>query len=240
MKSIRFAATLLLAVSINVWAAAPAAPTAPAAAGLKGQVVEVIDVDAYTYLRLKTADGETWAAVNKAPVKVGQAVTIENPAVMTNFESKTLKRTFPKIVFGSLAGSGSAATGTGGMGATMGHGASVDAKAVSDVKVAKATGPNAKTVAEVVAQSAALKDKPVVVHGKVVKYTPDIMQKNWIHLRDGTGTDKNQNNDILVTTKGKAKVGDVVTVQGTVRTDRDIGAGYVYKVMIEDATLQAK
>jgi hypothetical protein len=242
MKFFRIAA-LLLFVSINAWAAPGTAAAPTAGATVTGQVLEVTEVDAYTYLRLKTSDGETWAAVGKAPVKVGQTVTIEGASVMTNFESKTLKKTFPKIVFGSLAGTGA---GMPGMGAGMtggssmaGHGA--DSKtAVGDVKVAKATGANAKTIAEIVAQASSLKDKPVLVRGKVVKYNPGIMQKNWIHLRDGTGTDKDKNNDILVTTAAQAKVGDVVTVKGTVRTDRDIGAGYVYKVMVEDATLQAK
>ena len=70
---------------------------------LNGKVLEAKDVDSYTYLRLKTKDGEIWAAVNRTPVKVGADVTIQNPAVMNNFESKTLKKTFDKIVFGTIA-----------------------------------------------------------------------------------------------------------------------------------------
>ena len=54
-------------------------------------------------MRLKTADGETWAAVLKAPVKKGDEVTVVNAAPMDGFESKTLKRTFDRIVFGNLA-----------------------------------------------------------------------------------------------------------------------------------------
>jgi hypothetical protein len=72
----------------------------------------------------------------------------------------------------------------------------------------------------------------------VVKYNAGIMGKNWLHLRDGTGSDADSSNDILVTTSQTAKVSDVVTVKGIVRTDKDFGAGYVYKVLIEDATLQ--
>jgi hypothetical protein len=34
-------------------------------------------------------------------------------------------------------------------------------------------------------------------------------------------------------------VGEVVTVAGVVRNDKDFGSGYTYKVMIEDATLKA-
>ena len=108
---------------------------------------------------------------------------------------------------------------------------------LGDVRVPKATGANAKTVEEIVTQRAQLKDKPVEVRGKVVKFNAAIMGKNWLHLRDGTGAEAKGSNDILVTTQGQAKPGDVVTVRGTVRTDKDFGSGYAYDVMIEDATI---
>ena len=78
----------------------------------------------------------------------------------------------------------------------------------------------------------------MVVSGKVVKYNPAIMGKNWIHLRDGSGHAAKETNDILVTTAAQANVGDVVTVSGIVRTNKDFGSGYTYKVLIEDATLK--
>jgi hypothetical protein len=83
-----------------------------------------------------------------------------------------------------------------------------------------------------------LKNKPVVVRGKVVKYTPDVMGKNWIHLRDGTGSAADSTNDVLVTSKASTKIGDVVVARGTVRTDVDFGSGYSYKVLVDEATLQ--
>jgi hypothetical protein len=115
-----------------------------------------------------------------------------------------------------------------------GFGKAVD---VGDVKVAKATGADAKTVAEIVGNRATLKDKNVVVRGKVVKFTPAVMGKNWVHVQDGSGSAKDQTNDVLVTTMGETKVGDVVLIKGTVKTDVDLGSGYSYKVLVENATL---
>jgi hypothetical protein len=217
------------------WSAEQPALVPPAV--LKGEVVEVKDVESYTYLRLKTADGEVWAAVGKAPLKKGARVTIENVMVMNNFESKALKRKFDKIVFGSLAGAGEKAAGAGGEMAAA-HSGAPKAAFVGDVKVARASGPDARTVAEVVTKAADLKDKTVLVRGKVVKFTASIMGKNWIHLRDGSGSAIDKTDDVLVTTLDQAKVGDVVLVKGLVRTDKDFGAGYAYKVLIEEATLQ--
>ena len=70
---------------------------------IKGEVLETFDVTRYTYIRLQSDAGEElWAAVLKTPLEVGQPVEIVQSVVMKNFESKTLKRTFPSIIFGML------------------------------------------------------------------------------------------------------------------------------------------
>jgi hypothetical protein len=218
-------------------------------ATLTGKVLEVKDVDSYTYLRLQTRDGELWAAVNKSVVKVGETVTIFDPAMMVNFESKALKKTFDKIVFGTLPAINAPAAQAAPAAAP--HGTSTDMAAmhasmaktsatapdVAKIKVAKAKGSDARTVAEVATQGAALKGKPVTVHAQVVKFTPDVMGKNWVHLRDGSGSAADGSNDILVTTKDDTKIGDVVLAKGTVQTDKNFGSGYSYKVLVEDAKL---
>ncbi len=217
-----------------VWAVEPGAPSPGPGATVKGEVVEVKDVESYTYLRLKTKDGETWAAVAKAAIKPGAKVTVENVTVMNNFESKSLKKTFPTILFGNLAGAGLAANTGGDLNSP--HAGIAKSADIGDVRVGKATGANARTVAEISTKAKELKDKPVLVKGKVVKYNPGIMGKNWIHLRDGTGAEGS--NDLLVTTSQETRLGDIITIKGTVRVDKDFGAGYAYKVLVEDATLQ--
>jgi len=232
---------LVAALSVHVaWAAGGNAP--PAVAPLKGEVLEVRDADPYTYLRLKTAKGETWAAVGKAPVKKGDQVTINDPAVMQNFKSKSLNRTFDAIVFGSLAGAPAPAMAAGSphAGVDLGqlHAGVPKAPDVGAVKVPKAQGADARTVAEVNVDRVALKDKPVAIRAKVVKVTAGVMGKNWIHLRDGSGAAADNSHDILVTSKDEPKVGDVVVARGTVRTDVNLGSGYAYKVLVEDVSFQ--
>ena len=226
-------------LAICLLATASFALAAPPPTAVKGTVLEVKDVESYTYLRLKTDTGITWAAVSRAPVSKGASVKLENVMVMRDFESKTLRKTFPEILFGTLAGVGAAQAASTSLPA--GHPPMTAAKAGVDAPVApvaKAVGANARTVAEIVKQSAKLKDKPVLVRGKVVKYNAGIMGKNWVHLRDGSGSEADGSNDILVTTTQAAKVSDVVSVQGVVRTNKDFGAGYVYAVLIEDAKLK--
>ena len=227
----------ILIVLIAPFASAADRPSAPAQAAaptvFTGEVLEVQQVESYTYLRLKMRDGETWAAINRAPVAKGAVVTIENAMVVNNFESRVMKKTFQTIVFGNLAGTNPHA------GMAKPADASV-APVAPDAKVAKASGPNAKTVAEIITQAANLKDKTVLVRGKVVKYNAGIMGRNWIHLRDGSGSAAAKTNDVLITSLNAVKVGDVVTAKGIVRTDKDFGSGYIYKVIVEEASFEAR
>ena len=112
------------------------------------------------------------------------------------------------------------------------------ADAVIDVSVPRAGGPDGRTVAEVITARTELKDKTVAVRARVVKFNSAIMGKNWLHVRDGSGSASDNTNDLLVTSSQPAKVGDILTMRGTVRTDKDFGYGYFYGVLVEDATWQ--
>ena len=97
--------------------------------------------------------------------------------------------------------------------------------------IARADG--GKTVAEVYAEKDGLADATVVVRGKVVKTNAEIMGKNWLHVRDGSGEEGT--NDLTVTTSGALpNVGDTVVVTGKVSLNKDFGMGYQYPVIIED------
>lgn len=76
---------------------------------IKGKVLETMNAGGYTYLQLDSNQGKVWVAVPETKVEKGKEVTASPGMVMTNFESKTLKKTFDTIIFSSgLAGSGSA------------------------------------------------------------------------------------------------------------------------------------
>jgi len=98
--------------------------------------------------------------------------------------------------------------------------------------IAKADG--GKTVAEVFAEKDQLGGQTVVVRGKVVKTNANIMGKNWLHVRDGSGAEGA--NDLTVTTAAELpQVGDTVVVTGPVTLNKDFGMGYAYDVIVEDA-----
>jgi hypothetical protein len=221
--------------------AAPPATSAaqPAAEALTGKILETMDSGGYTYMHIQKKNGDKiWVAVTVTPVKVGSQISFKGGAEMTNFESKTLKRTFEKIVFADGVISTPQAKGKEiDKGASLGSKGAVAGKDAK-ISVSKAAGANAYTVKEIFSDSAKLNKKKVMVKGKVVKVSAQIMGKNWIHIQDGTGTATAKNHDLVATSKESVDVGDVVTVSGTLAKDKDFGGGYKYAVIIEDATVK--
>jgi hypothetical protein len=83
----------------------PPPPSDPSAVHLVGSVIETMNASEYTYMRIRPASGvETWAAVPKTRVAVGDIVTVNQSLVMDGFESPSLKRTFDHLVMGMMVG----------------------------------------------------------------------------------------------------------------------------------------
>ncbi len=224
---------------------------------LTGKVIDTIDVPNYTYLHLDTGSAKVWAAVPKSQVDKGSTVTVANAMKMEQFRSKTLKRTFNVIYFGSLGGS-AANTGSGdlppghpsiGSGSMMaggampgampqGHpqvGGTADPAPENLPKVDKAKGKNGERIANVFAARDKLAGKLIRVRGVVVKVTPGVQGKTFLHLRDGSGDASKHDNDLAATTQAVPKQGDVVTLEGTLGKNVDIGIGYHYPALLQDA-----
>jgi uncharacterized cupredoxin-like copper-binding protein len=224
--------------------AASAAAAAQEAPTVTGPVLETMNASNYTYVRVKTDAGDVWAASGEFQVAVGDRLTLALEMPMQNFHSETLNRDFPLIYFTTRIGREGeplpampAMMSAHGRSAGPSGGASPQAPQVNEpIQPA----PGGTTVAAIWAGRKALAGKTVTVRGKVVKFNGGILGRNWIHLQDGTGAAADGTNDLLVTSDAAAKVGDIITVTGTVAIDKDFTAGYAYAVMIESAKIESK
>jgi len=140
------------------------------------------------------------------------------------------------VSIGALAAGG--AVSASGDAAGGGSGGTKAPDTTGQIKVEKAKGSDAYTVSETYENAGKLEKKTVIVRGKVVKVSKGIMGKNWVHLRDGSGDSGKGTNNLVVTTQDLPKVGDVVTAKGILYKDKDFGAGYKYKVIVEEATVK--
>ncbi|UCD66226.1 MAG: DNA-binding protein [Deltaproteobacteria bacterium] len=233
------------------------APPAP----VTGKVLETMNASGYTYLNVETDTGTKWIAVNQTAVEVGEEVTFMDGMVMQNFFSKSLDRTFPEIVFSSgLVGKGAAPpvmppqgsgaesfsqalTSEGGSAPATGAGMMTGSKKAvvpfAEINVEKAPGENSYSVGEIFSKAAELNGKTVVVRGKVMKVSPRIMGRNWIHLQDGTGSPDENTHDLVVTTSQDPEADwDIITMEGVLTANKDFGSGYSYVVIIEEANIK--
>ena len=94
-----------------------------------------------------------------------------------------------------------------------------------------------KDIAYVHANKGDLAGQAITLRVTVVKYNADILGWNFLHVQDGSGDAAAGDNDLIVTTKADAAVGETVLLNGTVVLDKDYGAGYSYPVLLEDASL---
>ena len=205
-----------------------------AADELSGKVIETMNSGGYTYALIEKGDKKIWVAVPQTKITKGQTVTFLPGNEMVNFPSKTLNRTFDKIIF-----SGGVAEGGPSQGDSTSSGSKGAVSAPAEkVKVEKASGADAYTVEEIYKNAQGLDKKKVSVKGKIVKVSSGIMNMNWLHLQDGSGDPKKGSHDLVVTTAESAEVGSIVTATGTIARDKDFGSNYKYKVIMEKASLK--
>lgn len=192
-------------------------------------VKEVLNATAYTYLLVAESDKEYWIAIPLTEVKVGKTYNYEGGMEMKKFESKDLKRTFesvffverlidpnpPKVIETATIPPKVSTTTQLSKGITLANGAI----SVHDLFLGKDKWAG----------------KTVILTGKVVKFMPQIMSKNWVHLQDGSSY--NGFNDITINTLAKVKENEIVTLKGIVVLNKDLGSGYKYDILIEDAVL---
>jgi len=92
------------------------------------------------------------------------------------------------------------------------------------------------SVEELIKNKEKYKNQTVRLKGEVTKYNPDIMNINWIHIKDGTSF--NGKSDVTATSNTEVKLGDTISIEGKVTLDKNFGSGYVYPILIENATIK--
>jgi hypothetical protein len=207
-----------------------------------GTVAETMNSGGYTYARLHgSAKDDVWVAAPQFDARVGEQISVSLDMPMQGFESRTLNRTFPLLYFvAEVARNGNALTGrqqAAPLPLASSHGAMAAAPPETRT-VAKMDPPSGGlSVADVFAKRNTLSGKPVTVRGTVVKFNGGILDRNWIHIQDGSGSASARDNDLTITSDTPVKVGDVITASGVLGLNRDFGAGYAYDAIIEKASI---
>jgi uncharacterized protein YcfL len=176
----------------------------------KVTIEEIIQANAYTYLRVTEDDKE-------------------DSMLMNNFHSQDLNRDFESVWFVQTV-SPQPITANPMMGSQSPH-SNVKPEADESISIEPVAG--GITIAQLFDNRADYDGKQVKIKGKVVKVNNGIMGRNWVHIQDGTGDENNY--DLTLTTDDNVQVGQIVVVEGYVTLNKDFGSGYKYDIILEDS-----
>ena len=232
MKNLLFVSLMILVFGVSACKKAEE-PAKPLPAGMHSvKVLEAMDASTYTILHVQENDKDYWMAAPQFKTQKGETLYYMTAMEMKNFEVKSLKRTFESISFVEKIANSPEGPVPPGSAQASPH-AGVQSVQKENVSIEPLKGGT--SVEQVYTLKEKLAGKTIKVKGKVTKYNANIMGKNWIHIQDGTGT--NETADLLITSTEEVSVGQVIVVEGTVAINKDFGAGYSYKVLLENGKI---
>ena len=192
------------------------------------KVKAVEQVENYTYLLVKGRGPAYWIAVSSTEITPGESITYEGGMLMEDFHSEELNRTFEKVLFlDALEGSQPPAMD---MMPGTSHGSALK---VSKMDISVDAEEGTISIAELYADPDSFDGKRIRVKGEVVKFNAAIMERNWIHIQDGSEFDGRY--DLTITSQESFEVGQVLTLEGVLAINKDFGYGYSYEILIEEA-----
>ena len=197
-------------------------------------VEEVLNTEKYSYLNVSENEEKFWVAISKREVAVGDTYYYKGGLMKQNFFSKEFNRVFETVYLVSNIWK----KPKGGMEGSALEQATANISApesLPDIKVGEIEhAEGAMKLADLFSKKELHDGQPVKITGKVVKVNPMIMNRNWLHIQDGSG----EGLDLTVTTTENIPLGHVVTLEGTIELDKDFGAGYRYDIIMEGAVLR--
>lgn len=198
-----------------------------------GKIIEHIQSGGYSYLQLKEKKDIIWVAVPKTDLKKGEVITVTEQMWMKNFESKTLNKTFDKILFATYKNNRYSQNDVRKAEDIQFPSLASVLKIPKEEKVVLTDALKINSVKELKSKKSELKDKTIQLNGKVTKILRGIMKTSWVHV-----SDKNGDSIIFRAKKEELAVGDNIVATGILHTDVDYGYGYTYETIVTSSNFK--
>ncbi|PNQ72864.1 hypothetical protein C1T31_10195 [Hanstruepera neustonica] len=199
-------------------------------------VNKTLPTDKYIYMNVTENGRSFWIATRNQDVTIGETYFYKDALLKTNFESKEYQKTFDTIYLVSnivpkVHGGNSSMNTADNFKTHTNHDHSAPASTSENTPTTPQKGT--VSIADVVNNVEQYENQVVEITGKIVKVNPNIMDRNWYHLQDGTQDDY----DFVVTSNTYIPEGHTVTVKAVVHRDVDFGAGYRYDLILENGEI---
>lgn len=217
-----------------------AAPQSASKDWLEGSVTEVIDAGDYRYLCVTSGRESVWMATSLSDLSVGDDIEYQEGLLMSDFESPTLHRTFPRILFvDHIRVTGRTVTPIRRVGGLPSGHPVVPQSTRSALRrlpvppQGSLPSPDGTVPLDrIVENQREFSGKKVRVVGFVTKINRQILGQNWVHLEDERGS------ELIVTTSVDPGPGAVVLAEGTLVLGKTFKTGYFVPLLLEAETVK--
>ena len=197
-------------------------------------VNEVLPATRYVYLNVTEGESKFWVATRKQEVKKGETYFYRGGLLKTNFESKEYNKVFDTIYLISNLVSKDHSQHTDNLNTSVQKSDPIAQKEDIPTHTDKIVEHKGSiTIAELIKDPKKYEGHTIQLSGTCVKVNPGIMDRNWIHLQDGSKDDY----DLVITSNTFVPEGSAITIRATVVLNKDFGAGYTYDLILENGTL---
>ncbi|MFK7930364.1 MAG: hypothetical protein AB8H79_19405 [Myxococcota bacterium] len=179
-------------------------------------VEQVIDRGDKQLLAVKQGELKTWVQVPNVSAKIGDYVLLGAGTARHDVDIPEIAQRASVVV-------------------DIDHVQVADADTAQKVASAKVPA-HAVAIGTVYAELDQRADATIVVFGTVIKSTPAVGAV-WVHIQDGTGDPDAGTHDLTIKTQVPATVGQRVAYSGVLRKDVELGFGYAYRALVEEAVL---
>ncbi len=197
-------------------------------------IQEILPTSKYYYAKLTEGEDSYWIATQKQELKIGTSYLYNESLLKTAFESKELGRIFDTLYLVTTL----IPKDHGIMEGTF-HGSlkNKDGNVVKKEMIIRQDTASSfmglVRISDLVKNPSKYENNEVVIRGECFKVNPNILDKNWLHFKDGSMDDY----DLLITSEEQVQKGATVSIRAVVRLNVDLGSGYTYPILLENGKL---
>ena len=196
------------------------------------KVNEILPTEKYVYLNVNESSDNYWVAVRSMDVKIGETYYFKDGLLKTNYESKEHQKVFERVYLVSNL----VAAKNHGNQTSITQNTEVKNNTKQDIEMHTENVKHQEgitKISELVANPKSFEGKIIKISGTCTKVNPNIMNRNWIHVKDGSQDDY----DLVITSDTFIPEGKSFTMKAKVVLNKDFGAGYIYDLILEQGEL---
>lgn len=197
-------------------------------------IKELLPTPKYIYARVQEGEQLYWIATQKQDLEIGKPYLYNESLLKTQFESKEFDRVFDTLFLVTTL-----VTKDHGIMKGTFHGSQKSNEKIAMIKEGIARQDSAAKFLGVVRIADLVNDpekyvgNEVVISGECFKVNTNILDRNWLHMKDGSKDDY----DLVITSDEQVPKGTKISVRGIVRVNADFGSGYSYPILLENGRL---